>query len=270
MIEENTKRGTKLWLVPLAALLLASLLPEDSSGAERPATSAAMAESLAALRTEINDLDASLRSRRTLGTTELRGLQTRASELALAEDAERIRVQGLQDEVAALDASVSGNDERDAALRKSVREALATLRKVVERSLPYKLERRLAALAAIGRELEVDEIDADTAAARIWRFVEDERRLASTVELADVSLTLGGDEAPTLVRVVRVGTVALFVYAGPKRWGRVVRKADGAFGYFDVVDREAIAEIRRLFQSVEKQIREGRYRLPLFQIETAR
>jgi len=247
--------------------LIVGLFSADISAQDGAPKSAAMAEKLAALRTQINDLDASLRSRRNLAATELRGLQARASELGLAEDAERIKVQTLEAEVAALEASIAGNDERSEALRGAVREAISRLREVVKNGLPFKQEQRLEALTQIARDLESGKADAAAAAARVWRFVQDERRLASTVEQADVSLVLSGDDTPTLVRVVRVGTVAMFVYAGSDRWGHVVRGPTGSFVYADIDDRGQRTEIKRLFESVEKQIREGRYRLPLFQTE---
>lgn len=265
MIENELMRLPRGLL--LAMPVLVGLLSADVNAQGDRAKSAAMAEKLAALRTEINDLDAALRNRRNLAATELHGLQTRVSELALAEDAERIRVQALEAEVALLEASLASNDERTEALRGAVRQATNSLQMVVKTGLPYKLERRRASLSKIVRDLESGTVDAAAAAARVWRFVEDERRLAATVELADVSLVLGGDTAPTLVRVVRVGTVAMFVYVGADRWGRVVRGPDGRFAYADVRDRGQIAEIQRLFKSVEKQIREGRYRLPLFSTE---
>ena len=266
----NTRKGPVPRCILVAILLPAYLLPAGVNGQEGSAKSTAMAEKLAALRTEINDLDASLRSRRNLAATELRGLQTRASELELAGDAERIKVQALQAEAAALEASITGSDERSESLRGAVREAIAGLRKVVKRGLPFKQDQRLGALTQIGRDLDSGKADAASAAARVWRFVQDERRLASTVELADVSLVLRGDTAPTLVRAVRVGMVAMFVYAGSDRWGRVVRGPDGAFHYTDIQDRGHRSEIQRLFQAVEKQIREGRYRLPLFGNEVGR
>jgi hypothetical protein len=226
-----------------------------------------MAKELAALRTEVNDLDALLRSRRNLGATELRGLQARASELALSADAERIEVKALAAEVAELQASIAETDERSESLRAAVFEAIDRLQKAVASGLPYKKEQRLRALSEIGRDLGAGNADAAVAAARVWRFVQDERRLASTVEQADLSLVLTGDTSPSLVRVVRVGTVAMFVYAVTGRWGRVARGSDGAFRYTDIRDGGQIAEIQRLFQSVEKQIRGGRYRLPLFDSE---
>jgi hypothetical protein len=245
--------------------LLAGLICADASAQEGTPKSAAMAEKLATLRTEINDLDASLRNRRNFAATELRGLQTRASELEIVEDAERIKVRALEDEVGALKASIAGKDERSESLRRAVVGAIDRLREVVTSGLPFKQDQRLDALAQIGRDLESGKADAVSAAVRVWRFVQDERHLASTVELADVSLVLSGDETPTLVRVVRVGTVAMFVYAGSDRWGHVARGPDGSYRYADINDRGQRSEIKRLFESVEKQIREGRYRLPLFQ-----
>jgi chromosome segregation ATPase len=248
----------------MPVVLLLGLLSTRVDAKEGPVGSLVMAEKLAALRTEINDLDASLRSRRSLGSTELRGLQTRASELELAEDAERIKVEAIEAEVVTLSTSIAEHDQRSESLQSAVGTAIERLREVVESGLPYKKKERSAALNDIGRDLASTRTDGAAAAARVWRFIQDERRLASTVEQADVSLVLEDEQAPTLVRAVRVGTVALFVHAGSGRWGRVVRDAGGRFSYSEVRNRAQIAEIQRLFQSVEKQIREGRYRLPLF------
>ncbi|MBN2344245.1 MAG: DUF3450 family protein [Deltaproteobacteria bacterium] len=250
----------------LAAILISIAFVSTAGGTPAGAAkSRAMAQQLATLRTEINDIDASLRSRRNLATTELRGLQMRVNEIALDEDAEKIRVQTLEAELAALQESIANKDEQSASLREAVLEAIAKLQKGVKNCLPFKMKQRLDALTQIGRDLKSGNTDAAAAATRVWRFVQDEQRLASTVEPADESIVLSGDSPPTLVRVVRVGTVAMFVYAGSNRWGRVVRGSDDTFEYSDIADREQQREIRRLFESVEKQILEGRYRLPLFQ-----
>lgn len=246
--------------------ILVGLLCADAWAKEGPPKSVAMAEKLAVLRTEINDLDASLRSRRNLASTELRSLQMRVNELALAKDTERIKVQTLKAEVVELEASVGYEDERSASLQSAVLTAIDQLRKLVVQGLPFKQAQRLDTLVQIGQDLQSNKADATASAARVWRFVQDEQRLASTVELADVSIVLGHKKTPTLVRVVRVGTVAMFVHAGQNRWGSVVRGPNDTFSYFDVKNHESNNEIRRLFESVEKQILEGRYRLPLFQI----
>ncbi|MBN2524881.1 MAG: DUF3450 family protein [Deltaproteobacteria bacterium] len=264
--EGRTRQWESRWrFTPYIAVIIFFSFVSSSGEAKRSESkTAVMAEKLAALRTEINELDAGLRTRRTLAATELRSLQTRASELKLTEDAERIHVQALEVEVRELEASISSGDERSASLEKAVFQATSRLQKVTLTSLPFKLEQRLDALAQIDRGLKDGTIDAASAAAQMWRFVEDERRLATTVALDDERIVLTGDTRPSLVRVVRVGTVAMFVYAGENRWGRVVREPKGDFEYTDIKDRAQRDEIKRLFDSVEKQIREGRYRLPLF------
>jgi hypothetical protein len=264
--ERRTGQWGGRWRSKQYVMFIILFLSVSTSGEAKNSASESevMAEKLAALRTETNELDASLRARRTLAATELRSLQTRASELKLAEDGERIKVQALEAEVHELEASIASEDKRSASLKKAVLEATSRLRKVTLTSLPFKLEQRLDALAQIGRELEDGTVDAASAAARVWRFVQDEQRLATTVALDDERIVLNGDTRPTLVRVVRVGTVAMFVYAGENRWGRVVRGPRGDFRYTDIKNRAQRDEIKRLFDSVEKQIREGRYRLPLF------
>ena len=252
----------------LGALLFVGLVTAD--GVAQGRSSRSMAEKLATLRTEVNDLDATLRSKRDSDATALRGLQMRANELELAEDAERIRVKELEAEIIEHRAAAAVRDQASESLRSAVRSAVSKLQKVVADSIPYRREQRLAALSRIRRDLAAGKADAPEAAARVWRFVEDERRLASTVEPAELSLVLGGDASPTLVRAVRVGTVAMFVYAGAHRWGRVVRGPDGAFRYSDITDRGQISEIQRLFESVAKQIREGRYHLPLVEVQRRR
>ena len=248
---------------PVIAVLAGFATPTAAAGQELSGSSE-MAAELAMLRTEINELDAALRSRRNLSNATLRGLAMRAGELGLAEDGERVKVKALEAEIAEIEAANKTREQRSVGLRDAVGQAVDILRKVVQASIPYKKEARLAALTGVADELESGRIEVEEAAARVWRFIEDEKRLASTVAQATLSIVLEGDTAPTLVRAVRVGTVAIFVFAGENRWGRIVRGRDGAYHYRDLDDRAQIAEVERLFAAVEKQIRQGRYRLPLF------
>jgi predicted nucleic acid-binding Zn-ribbon protein len=119
----------------MPVVLLLGLLSTRVDAKEGPVGSLVMAEKLAALRTEINDLDASLRSRRSLGSTELRGLQTRASELELAEDAERIKVEAIEAEVVTLSTSIAEHDQRSESLQSAVGTAIERLREPVRISI---------------------------------------------------------------------------------------------------------------------------------------
>jgi hypothetical protein len=225
--------------------------------------SKSMAEKLAELRTQVNDLDAALRNRRSENANSLRSLATRLGELKAMEDAERLKQKGLEAELGEIQTRATERDALLTTLRSAVLEAISKIEKPVRAGLPFKVDDRLAALSRIREDLERGKSDPSDSATMLWRFVEDEQRLASTVEQAEVAMVLDTNGPPTLVRVIRVGLVALYVHRPDGGFGRVVRGGDGSFAYSPVTDSRQSTEIGRLFSATEKQVREGRYRLPL-------
>jgi hypothetical protein len=221
------------------------------------------AEKLAELRIEVDDLDASIRSRRARVDAELSGLETRLAELKVEEDAARLRVTALEGELSELKSGATKQGEQKQALFSVVEAAALRLETAVKSGLPYKTQERLAALSQILDDLRTGQVAPEAAAVRIWRFAEDERRLAAAVERSEIKLSIKDGEPPRLVQAVRVGMVALYTYSANGTWGSVVRDETGAFSFFAVRDKAQIRDIKRLFESVEKKIYEGRYTLPI-------
>lgn len=221
------------------------------------------AQQLAELRIEVDDLDASVRSRRARIDAELRGLEARLAELKVEEDAARLKVDALEGERLELKSRSTKQSEQKQVLFSAVEASIERLETAVKSGLPYKTEGRLAALSQMKDDLHTGQVSPEEAAVRVWRFAEDERRLASTVERSEIKLAIKHGEAPSLVQAVRVGMVALYTYSADGAWGSVVRNETGAFSFFAVDDKAQVRDIKRLFESVEKKIYEGRYTLPL-------
>ena len=221
------------------------------------------AEKLAALRIEVDELDAGLRSRRARMEAELRGLETRLAELKVEEDATLLKVRSLSNEHAELTARSTRETLQKATLVSAVEAAVTRLKTAVKSGLPYKTDARLSALSQIREDLRTGRTVPEEAAVRLWRFAEDERRMGSSIERSETKLSVKSGEPPMLVQAVRVGMVALYTYSTDGTWGSVVRDEKGKFSFSAVQDKAQIRDIRRLFESVEKKIYEGRYTLPL-------
>jgi DNA repair exonuclease SbcCD ATPase subunit len=245
----------------VAALCLVCAFSNVGHAQQADAKQSANAQKLAELRTEVDDLDASIRSQRHRISVELSGLDTRLAEIKIEEDAARLRVRAIETELAELKSKRTEASEQKEALFRSVEAAIKRLETAVRSGLPYKTDERLAALSQIRDELSTGQVGPEEAAVRVWRFVEDEQRLASTIERSEIRLSAKELGPPRLVQAVRLGMVAMYTYSADGTWGSVLRNEKG-FSFSVIKDKERIREIKRLFASVEKQVLEGHYSLP--------
>jgi len=94
---------------------------------------------------------------------------------------------------------------------------------------------------------------------QLWAFVEDEVRIAK--ENAIYSQTINLDGADVLVDVAKLGSVMLFFRTREERYGRAVAGADG--WRWEVLEgSDQRQQIKQLFDSLRKQIRQGEFELP--------
>jgi hypothetical protein len=221
------------------------------------------ARELESLRSEIDGLDARVRNSRSRGLAEIRALVSRRGELELERDRETVRKKAARHTVAGLQEKIAATKQRGKKLEPVVREALGMLTAYVRNGLPYQRDARLAALSEIGEGMQKGAVDPEKAASRLWRFVEDEMGMTREVMLTKTPLVLQAGKARRLVRVVRLGMVAMFTELGDGRYGHFVKQAAGGWRHVRITDAETISQVRALFAALEKNIREGAYRLPL-------
>jgi len=198
----------------------------------------ALSKILVGLRSEVDDLDSQLRSERTQNLVELRTLERRREELALLRDGEAVKQATLKQQLDRRRARQTAEQDVRTTLTQAVERGIDGLVAALQRSLPYRREERLAELATLRLRLRAGRVDPTSAAVKLWRLSEDELRLSMTVELAEVPLLIEG-----------------------KR--RLVRGAGGDWRHLLVTDRREREQIAALFRALERQVREGAYRLPL-------
>jgi hypothetical protein len=220
-----------------------------------------LSKTLVELRSTVDDLNSQLRVERTQNLLELRELQRRKEELALLKDAEAVKQATLKQQLQRRQEKQAKEQDTRSLLARAVEIGRKQLAKAVERSLPYRLKERLAAISELGLRMGAGRIDPAAAAVKLWRLVEDELRLAMTVERAEVPLVIDGKSR--LVRVVRLGTVTLYTSLGPEEYGRFVRRQDGTWHHVVLEEPQHCDQIAALFRALERQVREGFYRLPL-------
>ena len=241
------------------ALLVAPALAPRAARAQEP-DYRARAERLAGLRAELERLESDLQGERDALRSELHLLAAQEEELHLLAQRERIRLQDLR---AARDRQRARDEERRARVRHlvaPVSQAIRTLDQLIARSLPFQRDERRAALADLGRELERDALPPESALARLWQLVEDEIELTGQSAIhQQVIAREGGRE---LVDVAHVGMLALFVQGRDGALSRSVQTPDG-YRLEPVETEEGQRAIRALFDALHKQVRQGRFDLPL-------
>lgn len=239
----------------LALALLAPLGPRPA----RADGGAELARALVALRTEVERLTDSLEDHKRTHRERRRALAAQKAQLEAELQREQLRVRQLREARARKQAEVARAAADDEALRPLVATAATTLRAHVDRSIPYRRDERRAAIAEIEARTADGLMTPRTALARLWALVEDELRLTRDTGLHRETITLGG--APTLVDVVRIGTIGLYFRTGEDRVGTVAR-VGGEWQTTRLDDETARAQVLALFDAFKKQIRIGWFELP--------
>ncbi|MCK6511390.1 DUF3450 domain-containing protein [Myxococcota bacterium] len=218
---------------------------------------------LVRLRTEVDRVSSQIRIEREQSLLALRGLESRRAQLQSMVDQERLRFQRWMGQVERLKQQLQSRSMAQSAIHDALLDALKSVEQAIEGSLPYRRKERWEQVQKIRVRMKAGRIDAEQGVAALWRILEDELRLTALVERAELPLELHKGKPPRLVKVVRVGMIAMFVLEGKGRYGRMVRDAKGGWVYLLARSLEDREQIALLFENLERQIREGLYRLPL-------
>jgi hypothetical protein len=230
------------------------------------------AKELSRLRAEVDRLDAQLRHERARGLSELRALVRRKGELELRVDRERVRVRAARESVRELEGKLEKKEKSGSDLMPVIERAAGKVRASIERGLPFRTRERLDALADIEARVKSGRLDPESGVARLWRLVEDELRLAREVLLTKAPVRLGGPKRRErrLVRVARLGMVAMFTELGEGRYGHFVRGSDGVWAHRTIRDEGVRGEVEKLFGALENGVVGRTYELPVPPVEAER
>lgn len=219
----------------------------------------ALAKRLIELRSEVEDLNQELDLLKQGHRAQMQGLAQQKAELEANRSRLETQVRQLeqQREEYLAEAAAAGVDNDN--LLPVLLRALDDLRGHLGQSLPFKRDERLGELDEIRRQLETGAIPANRGANRLWAFYEDEIRLTRENGLYSQTVELGGERL--LADVAKLGTVMMLFQTEDQRYGEVVRH-NGEWRFQVVEGADEIETIRNLFDSLEKQIRQGYFRLP--------
>jgi len=242
------------------AAATACLLGRAAAAEPEEVDFAARARELVALRAQCERLESDLRDERDAQRSRDRGLAAQQEELRLLIRREQVRLRGAEQRAAQRQELLEDQAGRARLLAEPLGAAVEALRELVEGSLPFQRDGRLAELREIEQTLESGALGAEGAASRLWQFVEDELQL--TLECALHQDVIGSEGERKLVRVVRLGMVGLFYREAEGSYGRALSEA--SLARFEKVEGGAsIRALDKLFRAFERHVRQGPFELPL-------
>lgn len=214
------------------------------------------------LRSEVERLTSQIQIERAKEIFDLRSLESRRSQLQILVDQERLRLGPLRDRLQDLRQKALSQKADQTQIRLVWTRASHALETAIRESLPFRREERLRSILDLQALVASDRIALAQAFAQLWRLAEDELRLSVLVEKATIPLRLNDQGPRRLLPVVRLGLFALFIREAEDRYSRILRDTQGRWAYRRLTSEE-IPHVRLLFEHLERQIREGFYRLPL-------
>ncbi|MEM1090035.1 MAG: DUF3450 family protein [Pseudomonadota bacterium] len=218
-----------------------------------------LASRLITLRTEVEELNQELDILKDEQRATMASLAAQKTELAANQNRLETQVQQLQQKLSENQAEAAEAGVDNDVLLPAVLAAIADMESYIGRSLPFKREERLSELEEIRVQLETNVIPPNRAANRLWALYEDEIRLTRENGIYSQTIDLNGKRL--LADVAKIGTVMMFYRTADLQYGQVVQ-AGNEWRFQPVSDAEAIASIANLFDSLQKQIRQGYFELP--------
>ena len=129
----------------------------------------------------------------------------------------------------------------------------------INAGIPFKVNERVAALTQIKNDLKNGNITQEKALALTWASYDDALRLTKEIGQFKQEITLGGKE--TMAKIAKIGSVMMF-FATPDDKVGYVKKEGDAYQYVVATDNTEREQIIDLFDSLQKQIRTGYFKLP--------
>lgn len=237
-----------------AALLLLALASRADAG-----DLSQQARQLAELRAEVEGLSTELGLEREELSARLRAMDAQRADLEVQVRREELRLQQLDEAADKQRQSLDADARTGEVLRPALAESFSAIGRTIDTGLPYRQAERRQALDDLQAQVDDRLLSPQAAAARLWAFVEDERRLARENALDRQVITLDGQER--MVEVARLGMVAIFFRTEDGRVGWAEAR-DGAWTWTAAASAEDQARVLDLFDSLQKQIRVGWFDLP--------
>lgn len=242
----------------LIALLL-SVLAGQSIANEELRSLENISKELVKIRQDIGQFHDQINFEKSRYNDQVRSYSNQQSDLEVKNSRAELNIKELERELNKLREE---NKEKRSAydeVTPVLQEAITELRNTVAESLPFKRQDRLDALDEIDHKLRTNLITPNKAANQLWAFVEDELVLGRSSGLYNESISVEGEEK--LVKVLRIGKLSMFYRTQDNQYG-LMQRVGGEWQQQSLDDEEAGGQLDRLFDSFNKNIRNGLFQVP--------
>lgn len=220
-----------------------------------------LAEQVVELRLEVENLNTEFLAKKEELVNDLKAKGGKITQLSAQIGQEEVRAKQAKQKIIALKEQMKKLNVNDTGLKPLVLRNLDVASARVKQGLPFKKEKRLKDLEEISNKLGAGIITPENALGRFWANMEDEMRLTRENALHRQTIILDGEER--LATIAKIGMVMMYFHTTDNLVGYVTRKKDGAYLYVQETNKERQDLIFNLVDGLKKQIRFGRYDLPL-------
>ena len=250
------KYRERLFTSTLLLMGIVTLAPARATASETNVEK--LAKELIELRGQTETLHDRIVAKQQDHRNRMASLSQRRAELEAQLQRQQLSIEKLRREVNELRTKAGTVEEQSAALQPVALDSAGRLEAYVASALPFTVDERLAEIAKVRDKLSRGELSAPRALNQLWTFVEDELRLSRENAMSRQTIQLEGKEQ--LADVVRLGMAMLFFRTGDGRYGHAQRS--GEQWTYTLVAQTAGSDTEALFESFEKQVRTGFFRIP--------
>jgi len=238
-------------------LLLTSAVVANAQGSVESLKN--LSSELVSIRHQIESLHAQIAFEKDSFRDQMRSYANQKSDMDVKLSRSDLNNKELRRELEKLTEANRKQNEAHEKISPVLRQSITQLQDSLDTSLPFKLEQRKQALQDILQRLDTSIISPNKAANQLWAFVEDELMLGRSSGLYNETLVIDGQEK--LVKVLRIGKVALLYKTNDGRFG-VIRKQSQEWIQVELSDPQVLPQLEHLFDSFNKNIRNGRFSIP--------
>jgi hypothetical protein len=220
-----------------------------------------ISQELVEVRQQIEKLHNEINYEKEVYKDQMRSYSSQKSDLEVRISRAELNIKDLQRELKKITNKNKDKSQAYKDVTPLLKQSIKALRTTVTNSLPFKLKQRLNALDEIEYRLDTNLVTPNKAANQLWAFVEDELMLGKSSGIYNDTVNIDGQEK--LVKVLRIGKVAMFYKTSNGRYG-ITKKEKGKWQQELFNDAETVAHLERLFDSFNKNIRNGQFVMPNF------
>lgn len=223
-----------------------------------------LATRIVELRSDVESLNTEHLALKTELTNELKGKGARAANLEGQIANEEVRLKQINNKIKVAKKELSKISDSGDDLKPLLMTKIDMLMERIETGLPFQTQKRLKDLSDIKGKLSTGIITSESAFGRMWAHLEDEMRLTRENALHRQTISLGGEER--LATVAKVGMMMMYFHTSDNLVGYVSKDNNGQYVFVEETQKKRKDAIFTLVDGLKKQIRYGKYTLPLAKI----